>query len=106
MSFLKGGARKRRDGNEKAIVAALEAIGAEIYYINGRKLPDLLVRFRGAWMPIGVKMPKGALQPGEDTVSWPLVYSVDEALALFSRKQAEAIPSHVRTDRSGLLIED
>ena len=36
MAFWKGGGGKRRDANEKAIVAALEAAGAQVWQISGR----------------------------------------------------------------------
>ena len=63
MTFWKGGARKRRDLAEKPIVEALKAVGAEVWQISGRGLPDLLVRYRGRLWAGEVKSPKGKLEP-------------------------------------------
>lgn len=76
-----GGANKRRDSNEGEIRKALHAIGAQTWQINGRKLPDLIVLFRGRWFPLGVKTQTGSLRPGEADAPWPLVRSVEQALA-------------------------
>lgn len=84
--FYRGGAGKRRDGNEKAIRTALEAVGATVWQIGGRGLPDLLVRYRGRWTPLEVKTAKGkmkATQVTEDGAShFPVVRSEDEAMRL------------------------
>ncbi len=53
--FLRGGARKRRDSAEGPIIDALRGIGAEVWQISGRGLPDLLVRFRGQYFAGEVK---------------------------------------------------
>lgn len=72
----------KRDQNEKPIVEALEAVGVEVWKISGKDKPDLLTRYRGRWMPLGVKMPKGALTAAEQSgVKWPLVRTVDQAYA-------------------------
>ena len=81
MTFRRGGAGKRRDGNEKAVIEALEAVGATIWQINGRMLPDILVLHKGTWTPLGIKTEKGSLQPGEEHARWPLVRSEEEALS-------------------------
>ena len=86
MSFRRGGAGKKRDAIEPAIVQALRAIGCEVYQINGRALPDLLVRHRSTWVPLGIKSgEKARLTPSEreNKPSWPLVRSVPEALEVF-----------------------
>lgn len=70
----------KRDANEPAIVKALQAVGVEVWKISGKDKPDLLTRYRGRWLPLGVKMPKGALTAGEHQgVKWPLVRTVDDA---------------------------
>jgi hypothetical protein len=82
----RGGAGKRRDVNEGDIVAALKAFGATVFQLNGSAVPDLLVGFRGRWLPLEVKTKTGRftrLQAdgfvnGGATV--PVVRSVDEAL--------------------------
>ena len=83
-----GGAGKRRDANEREIRVGLHAVAARTWQINGRQLPDLLVLFRGRWMPLGVKTATGALRPGEAEAPWPLVRSVDEALAAIGIRTA------------------
>lgn len=71
----------RRDGNEKEIRQALEAVGAEVYPNSGKDRPDLLVLFQGRWTLMAVKMPNGRLTPGEKKrVPWTLVRSVEQAL--------------------------
>lgn len=73
----------RRDVAEPAIVQALEAIGAEVTRISSPNAPDLLVRFRRRWTPLGVKTPKiGRLTKSEKAkpARWPLVTTPDEAL--------------------------
>lgn len=70
----------RRDANEKGIVEALEAVGVRVWRVSGKGLPDLLTLHRGAWKPLGVKMPKGALTADErDGVPWPLVRTAGDA---------------------------
>jgi hypothetical protein len=96
----------KKDLNQAAIVAALRAIGCEVLILNQEGVPDLLVGGRYGWTPVEVKRPRGKLTPLQVALRrrcwFPVVSSVDEALALFSYRQAEAIPSHVRTDRGGL----
>ena len=77
-----GGGKKRRDGNEPAILEALHAYGVQTWQINGCKLPDVIALFRGRWTVFGIKTPKGRLRPGEDLAPWPLVRSVEEAIRL------------------------
>lgn len=49
---------KRRDANEPAIVAALEAAGAYVQRLDeGGGVPDLLVGFRGRTFLVEVKNP-------------------------------------------------
>lgn len=86
MGFRRGGAKRKRDGNEAAIVEALKAVGCEIWYLGGVGLPDLLVRVPGPsggrWQPVEVKAPKGKLTAAQDGICWPVVRTVDEALAM------------------------
>ena len=71
----------RRDQNEKPICEALEAVGAQVWKISGKGLPDLLTLYRGRWQPLGVKMPKGRKTDDEKAgVPWPLVRSREGAL--------------------------
>jgi hypothetical protein len=77
----------RKDLNQAAIVAALRAIGCEVLVVNQEGLPDLLTHYRGSWLPVEVKRPRGHLTPLQATLRqrayFPVVSSVDEALALF-----------------------
>lgn len=80
MSINRWGAK--RDKNEGPIVEALEAVGVEVWKLSGSNKPDLLTRYKGRWMPLGVKMPKGQLTDDEKQgVQWPLVRTVDDAFA-------------------------
>lgn len=83
------GQARKRDANEKAIVAALEAVGAFVFRLSGEGVPDLLVAYRGVWRPLEVKSAKGTytreqewqfLQAGA-TARITTVRSVEEALA-------------------------
>jgi hypothetical protein len=77
----------KKDLNQAAIVAALRAIGCEVLILNQEGVPDLLVALRGQWTPVEIKRPRGkltALQGQLRRRAWfPVVSSVDEALALF-----------------------
>jgi hypothetical protein len=89
MSFRRGGAGKRRDAIEPAVIQALRAIGVTCYQINGRALPDVLCERRGRWLPLGIKSGEKARltrSERETPPSWPMVHSVDQALALFGVK--------------------
>jgi hypothetical protein len=80
----------KKDLNQAAIVAALRAIGCEVLILNQEGVPDLLTCKAGLWVPIEVKSPRGhltALQGALRRRAWfPVVSSVDEALALFGVK--------------------
>jgi Holliday junction resolvase len=49
----------RRDANEAELVSALREWGAEVWYLSGKGLPDLLVRYRGRYFVGEVKTKKG-----------------------------------------------
>jgi hypothetical protein len=48
---------RRRDENEPAVVAALEALGAVVCKLNDFGVPDLLVGYRGRTILVEVKNP-------------------------------------------------
>jgi hypothetical protein len=83
MTYLRGGARKRRDAIEPAIVEALRAHGVQTWQIGGRGLPDLLCWYRGR--PVVLEVKSGttgrlsAVQAREQA-PWPVVRSVEAAL--------------------------
>ena len=80
MSFRRGGAGKRRDANEPAVIQALEAVGAQVWQLSGRAIPDLLAWYRGRPFVMEVKTAKGKQKPSQVGTPWPIVRSVDEAL--------------------------
>ena len=80
MGFRRGGGKKRRDANEKAIRAALAAVGAHAFQVSGDGLPDLIVLWRGVWTPMEVKTAKGRFTSSQSALLWPVVRSVEEAL--------------------------
>lgn len=55
----------RRDQNEKELVAVARSVGAEVWQISGKGLPDLLVRFRGTLYAGEVKTAKGRLRASQ-----------------------------------------
>lgn len=76
-----GGAGKRRDTSEPEIIAALQAVGAIVKQISGDGLPDLLVCWRGRWLPIEVKSKGGRVRDKQRI--YPIARTAAEALALF-----------------------
>jgi Holliday junction resolvase len=75
------GQARKRDANEKAIVDALFDVGAEVTKISGEGAPDLLVKFRGRLYAWEVKTAKGKRTKSQEDTQWPVIRSVDEALA-------------------------
>ena len=83
MTFRCGGAGKRRDHIEPAIIEALRAHGVVVWQISGRGLPDLLCLTGVRWVPLEVKTgPKARLSAVQalQQAPWAIVRSVDEAL--------------------------
>ena len=73
-----GGAGKKRDTAEPAIVAILKSVGCEVWRINGSGLPDLLVRRRGVLYAFEVKTGKAKLRASQG--AFPVVRTPEEAL--------------------------
>ena len=91
MTFLKGGARKRRDSNEREIIKALRAQGVSVWQISGRGLPDLLCLTGVRWVPLEVKSgPKARLSAVQalQQAPWAVVRSVEEALRALAGVQS------------------
>ncbi len=82
MAFRRGGGKKRRDANEKDIRGALAALGAHVFQISGDGLPDLLVLWKGTWMPLEVKTAKGRFTSSQTALLWPVVRSVGDVFVL------------------------
>jgi len=82
MTFLRGGARKRRDKIEADIIAHLRARGAQTWQLSGRSVPDLLVWYHGHSTVLEIKSGKAPLSTvqAHDQNPWPIVRSVSEAL--------------------------
>lgn len=79
------GQARRRDSNEKPIVDALRAVGAQVIPISGPGAPDILCGYRGRWIPMEIKTPKGTLKPLQEkqqasSMPFVIVRSVAEAL--------------------------
>ncbi len=77
---MRVGQARKRDANEKAIVDALEAVGARVTRISGEGAPDLLVRFRSQLWAFEVKSGKGYQTQAQLLTDWPIVRSPYEAL--------------------------
>lgn len=78
----------KRDGNEAAIVRTLEGIGAQVYRLSQRGLPDLLVNWLGKTYFMEVKNKGGELTAAQVVTyeTWEgdnflVVHDADEALA-------------------------
>ncbi len=72
-----GGAKKKRDSSEPAIVERLKGCGAEVWRINGHGLPDLLVRFRNVLYAFEVKTGNAKLRASQG--AFPVIRTPDEA---------------------------
>jgi hypothetical protein len=81
---MRVGQARKRDANEEEIVDALRRVGAHVFRISEPGAPDLLVAWRGRWIPMEVKSPTGiltVLQEGSiGAAVYPIVRTVDEAL--------------------------
>ena len=83
MTFRRGGAGKRRDAIEPAIIAALRSRGIKVWQISGRGLPDLLCLHGLRWVPLEVKSGLTARLSAVQALQqapWEIVRSVDAAL--------------------------
>jgi hypothetical protein len=78
--FRTGGASKRRDASEGLIVDALRRVGARVWRVGGRGLPDVLVFYRWVFTPMEIKTGTGRLTAAQTDIPWPVVRTVDEAL--------------------------
>ena len=82
MGFRRRAGGGKRDTAEKAIIDALEAVGAQVWRLSGTGNPDLLIRYKGRWTPCEVKTGKGTLTRNQQQLSWPVVREVQHALNL------------------------
>ena len=56
-------------------------MGAFVQQVNGSGAPDLIVKWRGKWLPIEVKSPGGKVRAGQQW--YPIAHSLAEVMALF-----------------------
>ncbi len=81
MGFRRRAGGGKRDTMEAAIVQALRAVGVGVWQLGGTGNPDLLCRLRHGWLPLEVKSGHaGTLTMNQQSLQWPVVRSVDEAL--------------------------
>ena len=82
MTYLRGGARKRRDAIEPAIIETLRAHGVQTWQVGGRGLPDLLCWHRGRPTVLEVKSGNARLSAVQARADapWPVVRTVEEAV--------------------------
>lgn len=84
---MRVGQARKRDTAEKGIRKALAAVGAETTPVSGKGAPDLLIRFQGQLWGVEVKSAKGRRTDAQEVSQWPIIRSVDEALALVGIKE-------------------
>lgn len=79
----------RRDGNERPIILALEAVGASVLQISKTGAPDLDVGYKGKTYHFEIKVPGATLTPDQIKYheQWKgspiyVVTSVPEALTI------------------------
>ena len=77
----------KRDGNETEIIEALKAVGAQVYPLSAKGVPDLLVAYRGNTYLLETKSKGGKLTADQQVFfeAWDggvlaIVRSVDDAL--------------------------
>lgn len=89
MAFRRGGGGRKRDANEPDIRKALAACGRKTFQISGTGLPDLLiwspapfVAVHGFWLPAEVKVEGGDFTEHQDDARFPVLRSIEDALAI------------------------
>lgn len=83
MGYRRRAGGGKRDAAEQGIIDALRATGAVVWQLSGTSNPDLLILSRGQWVPCEVKTGKaGKLTRNQESIPWPVVRSVSDALAL------------------------
>lgn len=83
----------KRDANEREIIKALRKLGAEVYELSSRSIPDLLIGWRGQNYLVEVKQEKGKLTKDQERFhqTWTgqvaIIRSVDEAVTFLLEKR-------------------
>lgn len=83
------GQARRRDTVERAIVDALKAIGCDVTRVSGPGAPDILVRRQGRLQGFEIKSHGGKRTPAQEQTQWPILRSVEEALAAITTRGGE-----------------
>lgn len=86
MGYRRRAGGGRRDASEPAIVAALRAIGCQVWLLSGTGNPDLLVKRAGRFYVFEVKSGNARLTPNQDERNWPILRSVDDAVREMSSR--------------------
>lgn len=81
MSYRRRAGGGKRDAVEPAIVSALKAAGCQVWLLSGTGNPDLLVKRAGRFYAFEVKSGKAKLTVNQDARNWPVLRSVEDALA-------------------------
>ncbi len=86
---MRVGQSRKRDANEDGIVQALRAIGCKVFRVSGEGLPDLLVAYRGRWMPLEVKSKGGKLTEAQAAAyleaTFAIVSTPEQAIAAVTK---------------------
>jgi hypothetical protein len=89
----------KRDANERAIITALESVGATVVQVSETGFPDLVVGYSGATWLMEVKAPGKGLTAGQKDFhkAWRgsrihVVESVEQAFRVIGLEQVERRP--------------
>jgi hypothetical protein len=106
----------KRDGAEQAVVKRLRQLGADVYHLSARGIPDLCVVWRGVLRLAEVKTGKGKLTPDQVQFmrDWsgppiPILTTPDEAttwLLSLRRAAAREAEIHNRTMHTLKTLEE
>ena len=89
----------RRDRNERLLVDLLRKSGALVAPVSGEGVPDLLVGYRGRWLLLEVKGPKGKLTA-------PQILFHGAAAALNLPCYTVSTPADVQRVLAGLRVQE
>lgn len=90
MGYRRRAGGGRRDANEGPIVDALRKVGCRVWFLGGTGNPDLLVERGGRFYPLETKQPKGRRTQNQADIPWPVVRTVEDALAVVGTPKGEA----------------
>ncbi len=76
--FKRGGGGRQRDANEPVLIAGWRAIGAKVWQVGGKGLPDVIVFFRDRYFCFEIKTAMGKLTPNQG--EFPVIRTMDEGL--------------------------